>query len=168
MIEETQNNTDIQDEIDDQKPNFFSITPAPVRYNNKLQPMARIIYGEITALSNKYGYCSAKNTYFARVFELSIRQVTFLLSQIEKYNYIKMVYVNRTSRKIYPLMDIHGGAVSTEKRVGKPATPAKSYKPVKNPNVPIDAGAARLVKQMEEKMRQSMSMPVTPITTEIN
>lgn len=115
---------EIQSEIEAQKPNFYSITPAPVRYNNKLQPMARIIYGEITALSNKYGYCSAKNTYFAKVFDLSIRQVTFLLAQIEKFKYIKMVYTNRTNRKIYPLMDIYGSEVSAEKREGKPATPA--------------------------------------------
>jgi DUF438 domain-containing protein len=147
--------------------NYYSIIPGKVMSSEKLTDKAKLVFGVITALSNKYGYCNAKNQYLADVFKITPTWISKILAQLKKEKCVKITYVAK-ERRIYPIMDAFGGVMSTEKREGKPATPAKSYKPVKNPNVPIDAGAARLVKQMEEKMRQSMSMPVTPITTEIN
>jgi hypothetical protein len=48
-------------------PGFFAILPAFVRYSD-ITPNAKLLYAEITALSNKYGYCTASNAYFVRVF----------------------------------------------------------------------------------------------------
>ena len=44
-----------------EQPNYYSIIPAHVRYDKELKPMEVIMYGELTALSNKYGYSYASN-----------------------------------------------------------------------------------------------------------
>ena len=41
----------------EQQANYYAVIPAPVRYNKKLKYPERLLYGEITALSNRYGYC---------------------------------------------------------------------------------------------------------------
>ena len=50
-------------------PSYYAILPANVRYDKNLKPMEKILYAEITALSNKNGYCSASNSYFAKLYE---------------------------------------------------------------------------------------------------
>ena len=46
----------------EQQANYYAVIPAPVRYNKKLKYPERLLYGEITALSNRYGYCFASNS----------------------------------------------------------------------------------------------------------
>ena len=45
------------------KPNYFAVIPANVRYDNELTEKEKLLYGEITCLSNKEGYCFALNNY---------------------------------------------------------------------------------------------------------
>ncbi|HCB4374975.1 TPA: helix-turn-helix domain-containing protein, partial [Salmonella enterica] len=53
-----------------EQPNYYSIIPAHVRYDKELKPMEVIMYGELTALSNKYGYSYASNNYFAELYNV--------------------------------------------------------------------------------------------------
>lgn len=74
-------------------PNYYSIMPADVRYDKRLKANEKIIYSEITALSNKYGYCTAGNAYFAELYESSKATVSRWISHLEDCGYIKVKIV---------------------------------------------------------------------------
>ena len=91
--------------MDKSKPSYYGILPAHVRYDNDLPPMARIMYAEITALSNKDGYCSAGNDYFAELYEVSNVTVSRWISKLGKRGHITIDAdpVTGHDRKLYPL-----------------------------------------------------------------
>ena len=66
------------------KPGYWAVIPATVRYDPALPPNAKLLYGEITALSNAQGYCYAQNRYFSALFGLSDRSVCRLLAALAK------------------------------------------------------------------------------------
>ena len=48
-------------------PTYFAIITADVRYDKNLKANEKLLFAEITALSNTNGYCHASNRYFAGV-----------------------------------------------------------------------------------------------------
>ena len=72
-----------------ENPAYYGILPANVRYDKNLKPMEKIMYSELTALSNKNGYCNATNSYFAELYEVSKNTVSLWISDLEKAGYIK-------------------------------------------------------------------------------
>ena len=85
-----------------EQPNYFAIIPANVRYDKDLTLLARLLYGEITALSNKEGYCFALNTYFANLYGVTNRTIINALNSLLKKGYIKteIKYYKETKRVI--------------------------------------------------------------------
>jgi hypothetical protein len=87
------------------KKNYYAIIPASVRYDSSLTPNAKLLYGELTALSNSKGYAFASNSYFAELYETSTRSVSKWISQLNKQGYINVVQTmekgHTTERKIY-------------------------------------------------------------------
>ena len=90
-----------------ERPGYYGILPASIRYNKNLKPMEKIMYSELTALSNKNGYCNATNSYFAELYEVSKNTVSLWISDLEKAGYIKtkLIYEagtkNIKERRIY-------------------------------------------------------------------
>ena len=89
----------------EQQKNYFAVIPASVRYDKRLKPLARLLYGEITALCNEKGYCWASNSYFAELYETTNETISRYISQLKEYGYIKIDYnkaeQNIEKRKIY-------------------------------------------------------------------
>ena len=84
------------------KPNYYAIITAEVRYDKRLTSFAKLIFAEITALTNKEGYCWANNFFFAKNFETTERTVQRALSTLEDCGYIKKELLNNnTERKLY-------------------------------------------------------------------
>ena len=73
----------------EEKPNYYSIIPANVRYDDELNANAKLLYSEVTALSNKNGYCLATNEYFAKLYNVSPRTITEWIRKLEEKGYIK-------------------------------------------------------------------------------
>ena len=80
-------------------PNYFGILPANVRYDKKLKPMEKILYTEITALSNSKGYCYATNSYFANLYDVHKNTAGTWINNLEKLGYIKSKIIYETGTK---------------------------------------------------------------------
>ena len=74
-----------------EKPGFYAIIPASVRYDDTLSPNAKLLYGEITALTSIKGYCWASNAYFARVYEVKPNAVSGWIKQLIEAGHIYSV-----------------------------------------------------------------------------
>ena len=90
-----------------EKPSYYAIIPANVRYDKRLTDKAKLLYGEITCLTNKTGECWASNQYFADLYGVSKQTISNTISLLIKYGYI-------TSELIYK-----DGGKEVEKRVLK-------------------------------------------------
>lgn len=76
------------------QPNFYAVIPATVRYHPDLMATAKLLYGEITALSNERGYCWASDTYFANLYSVNPRQVRRWIAQLKDFGFIR-VQINK-------------------------------------------------------------------------
>ena len=83
-----------------ERPGYYGILPASIRYDKNLKPMEKIMYSELTALSNKNGYCNATNSYFAELYEVSKNTVSLWVSDLEKAGYIKTKLIYEAGTKI--------------------------------------------------------------------
>ncbi|WCZ54888.1 putative replication initiation protein [Latilactobacillus phage TMW 1.706 P2] len=59
-----------------------------MRYDKRLIQGAKLLYGEITALSNQKGYCWASNNYFMKLYKVSRNTVQSWLKSLEVCGYI--------------------------------------------------------------------------------
>jgi hypothetical protein len=86
-----------------EKPNFYSVLPATVRYSEDLTYFEKVLYSEITALSNSQGYCWASNSYFAELYKKTIAWVSNSISKLEKMGFITLEIDKEkgNKRKIY-------------------------------------------------------------------
>ena len=101
------------------KPNYYAIIPAKVRYSS-LKPNAKLLYGEITALSNKLGYCYASNNYFAELYGVSKNTVSRWLSDLKKLGFIT-IEIQRNEKKeiIKRIIGIDKKVVSSNDKIVK-------------------------------------------------
>lgn len=127
------------------KPGYYSIIPSNVRYDERLRCSEKLMYGEITALSNVNGYCTAGNSYFANLYKVDKRSVTRWLGNLQKYNYIKII-LHRNEKKVVLRRDIYM------------STPIDNFV-----STPIDKNNTRVVTQMS-----SNSITRTTTTEYIN
>lgn len=98
-----------------EKPNFYAIIPADVRYDENIPPNAKLLYAEISALIGKEGFCYASNAYFTEAFGFSEKTIARLIASLEESGYVKRV-ISRDGkgqvdmRKIYltaSMPDVH-------------------------------------------------------------
>ena len=70
-------------------PGYIAVIPPDVRYDKDLKPNEKLLYGEISALATLQGYCWAKNSYFADLYEVTIETVSRWISHLAEKGYIK-------------------------------------------------------------------------------
>lgn len=122
---------------------YFAVIPASVRYDSRLIPSAKLLYGEITALSNEKGYCWASNEYFAQLYGVSKPTIQNWLKSLEKFGHIKreiqyksntkeieariirITYTPHQENSVESPRNIDGG--SQEKLVGSPRNVGEAH-----------------------------------------
>ena len=84
-----------------EKPNYYAVIPAEIRYNKKLTPNSKLLYAEITALCNMNGKCTASTQYFCKLYEVSRVSIQKWLKILEDNNYIsRSVTYKKGSKEI--------------------------------------------------------------------
>ena len=78
--------------MEQERPNYYAIIPAEVRYDKDLRAGAKIFYGEITALCSKNGVCTASNNYFAELYSMTPSGITHWVTQLKEKGYIDVTY----------------------------------------------------------------------------
>lgn len=83
---------------------YYAIIPNEVMFDENLMANAKLLYGQITLLANKEGYCWASNAFFARKNKTSSRSISKWVSNLADNGYIKLEYEHagtNVQRKIY-------------------------------------------------------------------
>lgn len=95
-------------------PSYYSIIPATVRYDHNLKANEKLMYGEITALANKNGYCWAENRYFAELYDVHKITISKWLKNLEDNGYIRteLKYVYGTKQVSKRLIYINDTPIS--------------------------------------------------------
>ena len=125
--------------MDKEKPNYYAIIPADVRYDTELSANEKLLYGEISALCNKLGYCYAQNTYFAELYSVDKRSIQRWIENLVNRGYIivdverddKNAVVKRTIHLVTKLSPPH------DKNVTTPGDKNVTHNNINNNNIPL-------------------------------
>ena len=93
------------------EPSYYGIMTADVMHDRRLKNMAdaKVLFSEITTLSNKYGYCTASNGYFAPLYGVKQNTISSWISKLRELGYIRMqlIYKEGTKqvieRRLFPI-----------------------------------------------------------------
>lgn len=98
---------------------YFYFIPAIVA-ESSLSDKAILLYGLITSLSDRNGYCTASNEYLASKLSrkkkktkagkstINPRHIRRLCTELREAKFIDVVLLNKTFRKIYPQFTFRG------------------------------------------------------------
>ena len=75
-----------------EQPSYYAILTASVRYDNRLTDSEKILYAEITALSNAYGFCTASDEHFAKLYRHNKSIILSKINHLRKLGYLKITY----------------------------------------------------------------------------
>ena len=73
----------------DERPGYYAVIPADVRYDDSIPANAKLLYGEISALIGADGFCFATNTYFSNLYGMAEETIARLITKLEKAGHIR-------------------------------------------------------------------------------
>jgi len=82
-----------------EKPNYYAILSAEVRYDNRLKANTKLMYAEITALCDMNSECFASNSYFSNLYGKSKTSISNWISELVKYKYISLRFTYKEGTK---------------------------------------------------------------------
>jgi len=69
---------------------LYAIIPANVFYDHSLSANARLLFGEISGLTNSEGFCWAGNQYFQKRHNVTKRSISKWISELQDAGYINV------------------------------------------------------------------------------
>lgn len=94
-------------------PSYYAIIPANVRYDNSLAEGAKLMYGEVTALSNTQGYCNASNGYFAKLYGRTPQCISKWINQLKRAGHVVIKEIKHKPGQIERRIFLSASMVST-------------------------------------------------------
>ena len=82
-----------------EKPSYYSVITADVRYDKRLSANEKLIYGEITSLCSSTGECWANNAYFAELYDRRKETISLWIRNLVKWGHIKSVLTYKEGTK---------------------------------------------------------------------
>jgi hypothetical protein len=94
--------------MSDSKKSYYAVIPASVRYDKDITPNSKLLYGEITALSNEKGFCWASNSYFAELYKVDQKSISRWIAELRQKNYIsvELIYKEGTREIVHRYLRI--------------------------------------------------------------
>ena len=154
------------------KPAFFAILPAAVRYDARLKPMERILYGEITALADQTGYCYASNRYFIELYSAGERTVQGWIKNLTDCGYITVEMFGgagqgRCERRMTPIFGLRD---IRQTPADLSATPAENCgdTPAENCAPPPQKTAGRTIQDNNTSNNSGRKLNIASLVVNIN
>lgn len=144
------------DQIDDAS--YYAIIPGPVLNSEEIPDGAKILYGVISTLTKKEGYCYARNEVLAAKVRKEADTVSRLVSKLDKAGFVHVEVIRDpetkrvVERRIYPVMDI---ALMSWKKIRDGTGKLSNTPPGKLSNTPPG-------KKAEESNKDSSIPPIVP------
>ena len=91
---------------------YYAIIPGPVLNSEEIPDGAKILYGVISTLTKKEGYCYARNETLAARVKKEADTVSKLVSKLDKAGFVHVEVIRDPNtravleRRIYPVMDL--------------------------------------------------------------
>ncbi len=82
------------------QPAYYAIIPSEVRYCEELKYPERLLYGEITALTGKEGYCFATNRYFSELYHVIPETISRWISHLEKLGFVNIDIIKDEKKQV--------------------------------------------------------------------
>jgi len=81
------------------QPTFYAILTADVRYSEKINANEKLLYAEITAMTNKHGYCWASNEYFSKLYKCTPQAISKWIKNLKNNGFISCEYLYKNGSK---------------------------------------------------------------------
>lgn len=105
----------------EEKPNYYAVIPADVRYDKDLRANEKLLYGEITSLAKKTGECWASNKYFSELYGVKPNAIATWIRHLKNKGYIAVGYTyngKEIDKRIITIGGIQKDNTSYPKRYG--------------------------------------------------
>ena len=140
-----------------EKPGYYAILTAKIRYDQNLKANEKLMYAEITALTTKEGYCYASNKYFSDLYHVTPQTVSTWISHLEKLGYISVQIIRKgnqiAQRRIY--LQKNDDSNNQQKDTPKEDTPIK-----KNLNTPKEKSEEVVKKNLNNPIKENLNTPI--------
>lgn len=131
------------------KPSYWAVLPAAVRYDPKIPASAKLLYAEISSLTDGRGFCWASNAYFERLYDLSERTIIRLIRALEAAGYIR-------------IEDADGGSATRKIYAGVNPIAETPDKNVSTPRQKCQGGGDKNVTQNKKENKKENNPPTAP------
>ncbi len=143
------------------QPSYYAVIPANVRYAD-IPANAKLLYGELTALTSKEGYCWASNSYLADLYRVSPGTISEWIRCLKEGGFIFYEIERMNQRKIYLSEKPEGGIGKIGRGVSE--KPEHSITSSNTENIAVANAPARfeVVEIPDEQKEKKLSKAAYP------